>query len=286
MKKKLIYTLLPALFAAFTTIGFTSCGGDDEEFAAYHIGGIPYVSTLAQSYFVIDGANYIDGVIPGNTVDKSLTTVYPSNISSEAGKTATIEVASDLELDKFYIGVNDISTQESYGYYEVAAVKKSTAAGLNFYDIAIKFPLTAKSEFFISLCGMKSSESGKLVTNISKVFVYLSSTTAESPIIGTWGNKTLITEDGEVPVSDIYYEYSSNGEGMVYHSEGQTPFEYNYEPTTGDLRITTAKEHIVCSVIFSRDKKTMNVTEESRTFFESATVDETIVKYSLTKVVK
>ncbi len=284
MKKNFIYALLPVLMVAFTAISFTSCGGDDEEFTPNYVVTIP--SELETDYFAISGAVHKDGVLPGNTVEKSLTNVYPNNINSEAGKSATIEVASDLELDKFYISVEDLNTQNSYGYYEVTAVKKSTAAGLNFYNIVVTFSNTANSDFYITICGMKASDGGKLITKTSKVFIYLSNTSTESPIIGTWGNKIITTEDGEFPVSDIYYEYGNNGEGIVYHGEGQTPFEYIYDSTTGDLRITTSKEHIVCTVIFSRDKKTMTITEERRNFFESGTVDETIVKYSLTKIEK
>ena len=281
MKKTIINTWLPILFVAFTTIGFTSCSGDDDSFIPY-INSDYETSELEQYYFKINSAKYIDNFMPDGNTDLPLTSVNPKDINLQAGESVTIEIASDIELDKFHIGAEDIqSTGLVIGYYEVTAKKTNAVAGLNIYEITLKFPKTAKTEFLITIYGVKNiNENYAEITKASRISVYLEPVITETTIIGKWEHTDALAN------TTTYYEFKKDGSGYIYDNNGTTGFTYTYSLATGKLRIkTTSDEIISCTIWFSANKNSIKVIEDYR-YTPTTGTTETGIEYILTRILK
>ncbi|MBQ8271217.1 MAG: hypothetical protein IJZ22_08475 [Bacteroidaceae bacterium] len=137
MKKLLIYSWLPMLFATMAAFSFIACGdSDDADYAAL---ARLLASKEENQYFKIEGAIYIENAMPESTSSVKLEDVtFENNI---------LRIRSTQECNKFYIGAEGVN-----GYYEVNANADNTRAETIYYIIAIKLiqnsnTITIKSEY-------------------------------------------------------------------------------------------------------------------------------------------
>lgn len=205
MKKTFIYTLLPVLFSVLVAASFTSCSGDEDNTVPYiNIGKTP--ATLEQNYFSIVGASFIDKAMPSSNIENSLVSIYPGSINSQAGQAVTIEIASDIELDNFYIGVDDIdNSNEARGYYKIKAAKIGSMAGLNIYSTTLHFAQNAKSEFLVKICGVATGDDEEeIITKASRIITYLEPDITENEIVGKYyfGIDGATFTDGNMPIAN------------------------------------------------------------------------------------
>ncbi len=286
MKQKLIITLLPALFALFAAIGFTACSSDDGGYK------LPAPSLLEKYYFRVKKGTHINDFFPDPTCEEAIASIAPKNIDLLAGKSITLEIAvdKDIKLDKFCIGVENISSTNTVsGYYEVVAKKeKEGFASFYKYKVTIDFPDNAKSNFLIKIAGAATNKEGaRMVTKTSKIPVHLTPVVPENVIVGKWDK--LQKKDSATPEpNNLLFVFGDNKNGYVqnYLENETTNFIYAYSPKDDNLVITFKEEIINCTIKFSADQDTMFITENYRfnTKNEDMTIPDTPVEYTLTRI--
>lgn len=127
MDKKIKFFKLSAM--ALLAIGmfmFTACGDDDN-----NENGVISQKDYAEQYFSISNGTYRSGAMPSSTSNAAISGIVISS-SAKAGGTTTIIITSDVEYDRFFVGVEGKS-----GYMEY--VPTGTRAGSHSYRIPVTF---------------------------------------------------------------------------------------------------------------------------------------------------
>lgn len=121
---------------------FTACGDDDDD-----NNNVPTTQKdFSEQYFSVDNGTYHNSAMPSSTTNQTISGI---SISSQDG-TATIDISSDVEYDRFYVGVEGTS-----GYMEYDPA--STRAGRFSYKIPVKFGTKAPSTMKIQVKGRTKS---------------------------------------------------------------------------------------------------------------------------------
>ncbi len=230
MKRTFIYKLLSVLFTVLVTTSLASCSGDDDNTFPYinigniNIGKTPV--TLEQNYFSIIGASFIDKAMPGSNIENSLVSIDPGRINSQTGQAVTIEIAADIELDYFYIGVDDIdNSNEAHGYYKIPAANIGSMAGLNIYRTTLNFAQNAKSEFLVKICGVTTGDDEEeIITKTSRIITYIEPAVTENEIVGKYyfGIDGATFADGNMPIANTARTLTSVAPEKIESKAGQS----------------------------------------------------------------
>lgn len=136
-----LFKLSSIALLALGLFTFSSCGGDDDDDNV-----INTQKDFTEKYFNVDNGTYHNSAMPSSTTNQTISGI---SISSQDG-TATIDISSDVEYDRFYVGV-----EGTPGYMEYDPA--STRAGRFSYKIPVKFGTGAPSTMKIQVKGRTKS---------------------------------------------------------------------------------------------------------------------------------
>lgn len=136
-----LFKLSSIALLALGLFTFSSCGGDDDDDNV-----INTQKDFAEQYFNVDNGTYHNSAMPSSTTNQTISGI---SISSQDGS-ATIDISSDVEYDRFYVGV-----EGTPGYMEYDPA--STRAGRFSYKIPVKFGTKAPSTMKIQVKGRTKS---------------------------------------------------------------------------------------------------------------------------------
>lgn len=128
MKKEKSWSLLALCLCITGALAFTACGDDDDDKDE-----VITQQEYAQKYLSVSKGVYHTEAMPASTTSSRLTGVSTSG-TAKANGTTTITISSDVEYERFYIGVDGQS-----GYIEYVPGTRTRASGKYTYDIPVNF---------------------------------------------------------------------------------------------------------------------------------------------------
>ena len=191
-----LFKLSAMALLAMGLFTFSSCGGNDDD-------EIINQKDFVEQYFSVTDGTYHNSAMPSSTTNQPISGI---NISSQ-GETATIDITSDEEYDRFFVGVEGIS-----GYMEY--VPANSRAGKFSYTIPVKFGSKAPNTMKIQVKGR--TKSGDITTTYSQAVQTFGGdigTNNTDKAKGKW--RYEYEQDDDMGTIREDYTFQSSGTGKV-----------------------------------------------------------------------
>ena len=137
MNKKLLFKMQTMALLAVGMLAFSACGGDDKDDT------ISSPETVTEQVISVPNGTYHSQAMPASTTSQPIAGI---SITAGGNGSASINVVSDVEYDRFYVGIEGAT-----GYIEY--VPSTTRAGSYSYQIPVAFGSKASGNMKLQIKG-------------------------------------------------------------------------------------------------------------------------------------
>lgn len=173
---------------------FTACGDDDDD-----NNNVPTTQKdFSEQYFSVQGGTYHNETMPTSTTDQTISGI---SISSEKGG-AVIEIDSDVEYDRFYVGVEGVP-----GYMECVPTAVTRASNYS-YQASVTFSSKASEKMNMQVKG--KTKGGDITPEYSQTVGTFGADLGTNNVAAVRGDWRYV-ENQEDDMGQIYYDYTFQG---------------------------------------------------------------------------